>query len=349
MKKRKKIKILVTGAGSLVGQGIIKSLNFSKLPTNIISADINYLNSGLYRTKNSILVPKVESKGSLNWYFNFLKKEKIDILMIGSEYDVNFFSRNKNILEEKTGCKICVADSKVIKIAENKCLTQDFLKKNKLPHLKTFQPKNISEAIKITKKIGLPVILKEISGTSSRNVFLIKNSNEIRNHFSYMKKPIIQEYAGYQGSGLDYEYTCSFFTTRENKIIGPFVAKRKLSNGSSWIVEVGSFPKIKKLIMKISNQLPCTGSLNIQLRDGPKGPIPFEFNARFSSTTGIRANFGFNEPEMFIKNYFLKKRIETPKIKKGFCFRYLEEIFIEDCNIKNLKKKLSKGKINKWF
>ena len=61
----KKIRILVTGAGSGVGQSIIKALKISKLNIDIIFGDINYFNSGLYRIKNSIIVPKVENKGAL--------------------------------------------------------------------------------------------------------------------------------------------------------------------------------------------------------------------------------------------------------------------------------------------
>ena len=58
----KNINILVTGAGSGVGQSIIKSLNISKLNLSILSADINAYNAGLYRTKKSILIPPVEQK-----------------------------------------------------------------------------------------------------------------------------------------------------------------------------------------------------------------------------------------------------------------------------------------------
>ena len=97
----KKINILVTGAGSGVGQSIIKSLKISKINCNIISADISKYNAGLYRTKKSILVPKVEKKGTLSWYIKNLKKLKINILMIGSEFDINFFSKYKNIIKKK--------------------------------------------------------------------------------------------------------------------------------------------------------------------------------------------------------------------------------------------------------
>ena len=59
-----------------------------------VFGDIDYLNSGLYRLKNSIIVPKVENKGALKWYIKNLKKLKIDILMVGSEYDLVFHNGN---------------------------------------------------------------------------------------------------------------------------------------------------------------------------------------------------------------------------------------------------------------
>ena len=97
-----KINILVTGAGSGVGQSIIKSLRISKINCNIISGDISEYNAALYRTNKSILVPKVEKKGTLNWYLKNLKKLKINIIMVGSEFDINFFSKNRNIIKQKT-------------------------------------------------------------------------------------------------------------------------------------------------------------------------------------------------------------------------------------------------------
>jgi len=345
----KLIKVLITGAGSGVGQSIIKALRISSIPVKIISADIHPLNAGLYRTDQAIIVPKVEDKNTLAWYLKNLKKSQIDILMVGSEYDLTFFSKNKNIIEKKTKCLVCVADIETVKISEDKYLTQDFFRKNKLPYLKTFIPKSIKDAENISKKIGLPVFLKGRFGTSSRNVHLIKTLDQIKIFYPSVRKPIIQEYAGYYGDGLDYEFTCSYFTTKQNKFIGPFVARRKLLHGTSWVTEVDKFPRIRPIIKKISTLLSNTGSLNIQLRIGPKGIFPFEINARFSGTTSIRAHFGFNEPEMFIKSYLLNKKIKNPKIRKGMSLRYIEEIFIENKNYKNITEKFGKGKINKWF
>ena len=86
-----KIKVLVTGAGCGVGQSIIKSLKISKLNVDIFAADINEFSSALYRNK-SFVIPKVENRGSLKWFIQFLKKIKINILFIGSELEIEFFS-----------------------------------------------------------------------------------------------------------------------------------------------------------------------------------------------------------------------------------------------------------------
>ena len=35
--------------------------------------------------------------------------------MIGSEFDINFFSKYQNIIKKKTNCEVCVADEDVVK------------------------------------------------------------------------------------------------------------------------------------------------------------------------------------------------------------------------------------------
>ncbi len=344
-----KIKVLVTGAGSGVGQSIIKSLNISRVKCDVISADIDYFNAALFRTKKAIIVPKVESKGALTWYLKNLKKLKIDVLMVGSEFDLVFFAKNKKLIKEKTNCEICVSNLDVVKISDDKYLTQKFLYENNLPYLKTYSPKNLKEALKFSKKLKKPFILKSRHGTSSRNVYLINTVKDLISLFNFVSKPILQEHIGSRANDLKTEYTCSFFTSKDKKIIGPFIAKRKILHGTSWITEVKTNSKISILIKKIAQLLNNTGSFNIQLRIGKKGPIPFEFNPRFSGTTSIRSYFGFNEPEMFLKSFILKKKIKKPSIKKGVTFRYVEEIFLDKINLNNLNKSIGKGKIKKWF
>ena len=94
----KNLNILVTGAGSGVGQSIIKALILSKFPCTIFPADIDLLI--LYICQKSVIVPKVENpKTALRWYLTQLRKLKIHVIMIGSEFDLVFF-KYKSIIEK---------------------------------------------------------------------------------------------------------------------------------------------------------------------------------------------------------------------------------------------------------
>ena len=345
----KKINVLVTGAGSGVGQSILKSLKISRLNLNIISSDISPLNAALFRYDKSIIIPKVENKNSVKKIINILNRNEIHVLFVGSEYEVEFFSINKKKIEQYTSAIICVSPKETVQISGDKYLTYKFLKDNNLPYAKTYLPKNLNSAKKILDKCTLPVFIKDRFGTSSRNIFLIRNKNELNKYFRIVPNSIIQEFAGNKGDDLKNEYTCSFFFSKERKMIGPFIARRVLKYGTSWSIEIKKFEKVRPILFKIAKLLPSIGSLNIQLRYGKKGPIPFEFNARFSGTTSIRSHYGFNEPEMFINNYYLNKKIKNPKIKEGLVLRYIDEIFLDGIEQNSKKLVDKKGKKRNWF
>ena len=163
-----------------------------------------------------------------------------------------------------------------------------FLKKNKLPFLKTFKSENLKDALINSKKLNFPLILKGRFGTSSRNVYYIKNLDDLKRNYKFVKKPILQECIGSKADDEKIEYTCSFFKTKSKKILGPIILRRKILNGTSWITEIKKNRSISNLILKIAKLVDCEGSFNIQLRLSNKGPIPFEINPRFSGTTAIR-------------------------------------------------------------
>ena len=61
------------------------------------------------------------------------------------------------------------------------------------------------------------------------------------------------------------------------------------------------------------------------------GPKLLEINPRISSSTSIRAAFGYNESAMAV-DYFLERRTPCqPAIRRGEAVRYTDEqIFYED-------------------
>ena len=171
----KHCRVLVTGAGSGVGQGIIKSLRISELPLTIISTDIATMNAGLYRTDEAFIFPPVESEGSLNKIITLLQRNKIDVVMIGSEYDLVFFAENKELIEAKTGAIVIVSPLEVINIANDKWLTAEFFRKKGFPYAEAWLPNGIEDAVRIAEEWTYPVVLKTRCGTSSRHVHIVND------------------------------------------------------------------------------------------------------------------------------------------------------------------------------
>ena len=345
----KKINVMVTGAGSGVGQSIIKALRISSLNLNIIAADINELNAALYRTKKSIIIPPIEKKNSLNLIIKILKKNKIDVLFVGSELEIDFFSNYKQLIERETDTLISATKIDVVKICNDKFASIEFFRKNKIKHPESHIINSFSNLNSVFKKIKKPFILKSRFGTSARSVHVINNKKDFINKIAIVKKPMIQEYLGKNNSFFDEEYTCSIFTDRKKKLIGPFTSQRILKHGTSWILKTYQNKELKKLVIKIAKLIKNEGTINIQFKKHNGKFLPFEINSRFSGTTSIRAALGFNEPEFYIQSFLFKKDIKNKKISNGFVFRYVEEIFLKTNKIENLKKNFSKGKIKKWF
>lgn len=336
----------------MVGQGIIKALRVAHLPVVIIGADIHALHSALFRTDESILLPKVEEKGSLSIIIERIKEKRIDVVMIGSEYDLDFFSENKETIQKETGALVIVSSIETIRIAGDKWLTVNFLKKNNLPYPQSSIPENVEQALEQAHQLYYPIILKPRSGTSSRNVYVVNSDEELRRFFPIVTSPILQKIISpslHSENILGDEYTCSVFKCEDGQLIGPFTARRFLRGGDSWVVEVVKSQELRDLLLVIGSKLPIVGSFNVQLICTEVGPVPFEMNARFSGTTAIRAHFGFNEPEMAIRSYFLKEKIESPNIRYGLALRYMEEVFVDGISAESVIDKIPVGEVERWF
>ena len=102
---------------------------------------------------------------------------------------------------------------------------------------------------------------------------------------------------------------------------------------------------MKNICIKLNN----FGTINIQFMKKNNTYLPIEINSRFSGTTPIRAHYGFNEPEMAIRSYYLNEKITPPTIGSGMAFRYVNEVFLDGFSADQLKEPFAKGSVNTWF
>lgn len=343
------VRVLVTGAGSGVGNGIVKALRLSGLPLTVVCSDIGPLNVGLYRADEAVIWPKVESPGALEAIVASLKALSVDLVLIGSEYDLAFFAANRGVIEKESGTRVVVSPPETVAIAGDKWQTSEFLRANGLPFAETTVPESLAAARAVAKDWGYPVMLKARAGTASRHVHVISNEAALDRQFPTVPGPILQRLLDTPSAALKNEYTAAVFSARDGEVIGPFVGRRTLRGGDSWNIEVAPFADIHPLVRAIAEKLPSMGTLNVQLMKTAQGPVPFEINARFSGTTAVRAHFGFNDAAMAVRHFHLGEALAQPTIGRGMVFRYMEEVFVDDVAAADLRAPVLKGEVHAWF
>ena len=346
---RRRCRVLVTGAGSGVGQGIVKALRVSDLPVTVVAADIAPMNAALYRADESVIIPRVEQPGVLEILIDLLCRHKINVVMIGSEFDLEFFSLNRSEIENRTGAIVIVSPPATVAIANDKWLTAEFLRENRLPYAEAYLPKDQDDAVRHAAAWGYTVVLMTRRGTSSRHVHIVPDGDCLEQLFPGTPAPMLQRVIDIPSSELGREYTCSVFKAANGEMVGPFTARRTVRGGTSWHIEVAPFEALREPLLAIAGALDFVGSLNIQLMLTEAGAIPFELNARFSGTTAVRAHFGFNEPAMALRSFFYKEKVPAPVVRAGVAMRYHEEVFIDNVGSDDITPGAHKGTVTPWF
>ena len=289
-----KIRTLVTGVGGGVGQGIIKSLKLiESVDIEIIAADIDPKATGLYLADTAILVPPANDLGYVDYIINVILEEKVNFYFPGTDLELLICAKNKEYIEERTGCKVHVSPEHVIDIGNDKYKTYLFLKKHQLIFPKTFLA---NEYIQSDDSLEFPVIVKPRVGYRSINVHEVKNESDLHSLLKDKDDWIVQEMAG----PSDEEYTCTVVKIGKN-ISRPFLLKRSLRSGDTYKAELVRDENIESFLSDLSERLDIYGSCNFQLRKKDGLPFLFEINPRFSGTTPLLSLLGFNPVEYFIK------------------------------------------------
>jgi carbamoyl-phosphate synthase large subunit len=320
------MKVAVTGVGGGVGQSILKALTLSTLPVEVLAIDIQPLSAGLYRADDAVILPGLETGTEDEWR-QVLQDRNVDALIPGSDHDLVPIATVRERWAEDGVCAALVSDLEVVAACRDKALTCELLESKGVPVPTSAWDLDLDAAASWARSQGYPIVLKPRDGSASRHFQVVKDEEELRFFYQRTPNPILQEYLSL--SGQVEEYTCSVFADGDGKVAGTFMARRELSGGSTYRAEIGHWPEIQELLISIGTALRPRGSINVQLRMTERGPVPFELNPRCSGTTGIRAYFGFNEPEMLLRHYVLGEPLEAPQPRFGYVMRYWNEVFLE--------------------
>jgi len=319
------IRILVTGVGSLLGQGILKSINDSSLDYSVTGTDYFPSAVGLYWVDKGyllpdILKPEINEEEWINALIKVINEEKIDIVLPGLDFEIPIMSRNKTTFEKQTGAVLLVSSEEIVTVGNDKWETVKYLKANSFHYPESCLPHEIDNFLRSN---SFPLIVKPRFGHTSKNVFFVKNETELHEAIRKCDKPIIQEYLG----DPKQEYTCGAICI-DSEIVTLISLRRILKNGNTQQAFCEKTDEIDGYIRKLTHSLNPHGPINFQLRLTDRGPVVFEINPRFSGTTPIRALFGVNEVEAVVNRIMGTKTESEYNEKYGVVIRYFENQFI---------------------
>ncbi|MBL7996097.1 ATP-grasp domain-containing protein [bacterium] len=315
------INILVTAVGSELAFTIIKAIKLMKQPYRLIGCDIYQEVVGKYWCDKFFTVPLAkDEKNYIDSVKQIVKDEGINIVIPTADLEFFVLSKHQDGFKKEFACNILINEHEEIHRFNNKWLAYQWYVDHKLPTPKTFLADNLNKLEKEISGLLYPMLLKPRQGGGSRTIFKVTSLEDIAKYQSIIPDPIIQEYLFPD----DEEYTAGTYRTSSNNVL-TIVMKRKLKFGMTNTAETVNNTDLDKFCKHVILNTNLKGSNNIQFRVTKDGPKILEINPRFSGTTGIRANFGFNDVEMWINEVIFGKEITQPLIKHGFALRFMEE------------------------
>jgi carbamoyl-phosphate synthase large subunit len=326
------MKILITGAGSVMGQSIYKALaihNFDD-PVEIHFGNSDELGAGMYLNKPQApivarpIFPLATAPEYLDTIKSYIRSNKIDIVFSGTQHEIGEISKLRD--ESNNAATL---NHSLTMLALNKLKLSEHLETAGLPipgvqSLTDFQNQ---------PTIKIPFVIKPIKSSASRSIFRILADNEfelkevLRRIGNRSDEFVVQEYL------VGDEFTCGCYTDRYTGEDSIIILRRSLTaDGATGFGQVVENEEIKayvketaKLFVHAGNDF---GHINVQLILTDKGPRLFEINGRLSSTEAPKAFLGFNSSAAFIDNlvYCRPAKLGPIKTKQRF-LRYYEEVF----------------------
>jgi carbamoyl-phosphate synthase large subunit len=339
--------VLVTSAGSIIAQGIIKSLNLANeekdnpVKYQIIGADMSPDAPGLYRADDGILVPPASSANYTDYLIKVCKQREVKAIFVGSDDELLTVAHAQTQIERESAAKALVGPIDLISKARDKWKTFEFCKINDLPHAASALPSDREE---FAREFGFPLVVKPREGYGSVHFNIAKNKDEMDFSIQAIEKAgwhaVLQEFLAGE------EFTTGITVdTSGKKIMSSISIKKIIKHGQTYKAFVDDFALVRESAEKFASKLGAKGAINIQAKLQGDKPVIFEVNPRFSASCPIRAVAGVNEPDIVFRNTILREEISSIKTyRKLFCMRYWNEVYLP---MPSYEMTVAKGEITK--
>lgn len=322
-----KINVLLTGAGGNLAHFIHNALMRSSVPVRVVACDYSSNAVGLFLAESGYVVPPAKEDGYVARIMDICQKEHIHVIMAGGIAEMRILAVQRDYIRNQCGAFVVASSPQALHRMEDKWELSQALIAHGFDAPFSVLPADKEALESFLVKYSFPCIVKDRMGAGgSTGVGVAHDMKQLAYLIENINNPVVQEYLYPDNE----EYTVGAFVGADGHGKASIVMKRELGLGMTFKGHVLADSDLGRYGERILEALGCTGPANLQLRLTERGPVVFEINPRFSSTTSARAYYGYNEPEMCIRHFCMNEEIKRPQIVSGRFFRTIEDVFVEE-------------------
>lgn len=309
-------KVIVTGIGGNVGQGIVRNIKNVFPSVDVVGTDLNIFSPGNCLCDKTYQVPLAFENNYISIIKSIINNEGVDLIIPSTDFEVYYLSKYSSEL----GVEVAASDYKTAEIYLDKYLSFLHHKKYNIPFAKTWLPKDYDFSCE-------NIIAKPRKGRGSRGILINpKDPSKLSDEY------IIQSLE------IGKEITSAIYVNKNNHLHGVFTMERELTNGTTTKSKVifDYDKEISDIANKMISLKGLRGSFNIQSIINQNGDIvPFEINCRISGTNSIRHNLGFQDVKYTLQEYLFNEIPDKPQPVKGIATRILLDVIYPEANNEN--------------
>lgn len=318
-------RILITGVGAIIGYGLLRSFRALKTDYFLVGADIFPDAVGQAWTDAFECAPLTNTDQYQSWLEGLLQKYQFDMVIPGIEQDLRFFNEHRGLFAQYH-TQVVLNAPRLIELSQDKWLMDQELSSIQSPA--RIPSSNAGSFAELESQLGIPFLLKPRQGYASKGIVRVDNEAQFRQHGGKLGAELIaQRMVGDD----DNEYTVGVFGDGKGSVAASISLLRKLAaDGSTAKAWVSKEPGLDAQVEQLCEHFKPLGPTNLQFRREGSDWLLLEINPRVSSSTSLRAAFGYNEAQMCVEHYLKGRAVSQPEIRPGFAARYIEDAVVYD-------------------
>jgi carbamoyl-phosphate synthase large subunit len=257
-----------------------------------------------------------------------MRKHNVDLLIPGIEQDAFCYASDAGFIAGMSA-RFVLNQPELIHLCRDKWLMHEALRA--LGHSVRIPSRLNGGFEELADIFGLPFLLKPRVGYASKGLIRVSSQE----HFDFNMHRLGEELMAQPIVGSDdEEYTVGVFGDGNGGVNASIILQRKLSKeGATSKACVRHLPDLDEVVKELSVSFCPLGPTNFQFRRDAGKWWLLEINPRISSSTSLRAAFGFNEADMCVRYYLEADQIKQPFLRTGYAMRYIADFvkFENDC------------------